>query len=80
MAGSKGMQTLTKLLYELCDALRHAGFSVVDIFKGFDRNGSGEISIAEFCSLLKLVTGSKVDKKYIYQVQSTHSLTHSPTH
>jgi len=71
VSGSKSMQTLTKLLYELCDALRHAGLTVVEIFKGFDRNGSGEISIAEFCSLLKLITGSKVEKKYIYQALLT---------
>ena len=41
MSSSKSISALTKCLYELCDALRKAGFTVVEMFSGFDRNGSG---------------------------------------
>jgi hypothetical protein len=37
------------------------------MFSGFDRNGSGEISVSEFCSMLRLVVGNTFDKKMIYQ-------------
>lgn len=64
---SKSLDSLTKLLYELCDTLRAAGFTVVDMFAGFDRNASGEVSVSEFCSLLRSVVGNTFDKRVIYQ-------------
>ena len=42
-SSSKSIKALTKCLYELCDALRKAGFTIVEMFSGFDRNGSGVI-------------------------------------
>jgi len=38
---SKSINALTRCLYELCDALRTAGFTIVEMFSGFDRNSSG---------------------------------------
>lgn len=67
---SKSIAALSKCLFELCDALRHAGFTVVEMFSGFDRNGSGDVSISEFCSMLRLVVGSSVEKRLIYQALS----------
>lgn len=64
---SKSIESLTKCLFELCDVLRKAGFTVIEMFSGFDRNGSGEISVSEFCSMLRLVVGNTFDKKLIYQ-------------
>lgn len=62
------MAALTKCLYDLCDILRHAGFSAADMFSSFDRNGSGDISISEFCSMLRVVLGPTFkDKKLIYR-------------
>ena len=55
-------------MYDLCDVLRHAGFTVQEMFAGFDRNGSGEISVSEFCSLLRVMLGRSVDKKIIYRL------------
>lgn len=66
-AHSASISALVKALYELCDALRHANFTVTEMFSGFDRNGSGEVSISEFCSMLRLVLGNSFDKKLIYQ-------------
>jgi len=58
---------LRKCLFQLCDQLRHAGFTLKEMFAGFDRNASNEISVSEFCSLLKLaLSGVVVDKKLIY--------------
>lgn len=58
---------LLKVLYELCDSLRHAGFTVTEMFSSFDRNASGDISISEFCSMLRLVVGNNFDKRTIYR-------------
>jgi hypothetical protein len=51
--------------------LRHAGFTVTEVFAGFDRNGSGAISVSEFCSLLKVILGRAVEKKVIYKIMSS---------
>ena len=67
---SKSITALTKCLFSLCDVLRHAGFTVVEMFSGFDRNGSGDISISEFTSMLRLVIGNDVEKRLIYQALS----------
>ena len=61
------IQCLTKCLYDLCDTLRYAGFTVIEMFSGFDRNGSGEISISEFCSMLRTILGNQIDKRLIYK-------------
>ena len=69
-APSKSVSQLTKCLYLLCDQLRRAGFTVVEMFSAFDRNGSGEVSISEFCSMLRLVAGNQFEKRLIYQALS----------
>ena len=66
-SGNPAIRALMKCMYELCDIVRHAGFTVEEMFASFDRNGSGEISAAEFCSLLRLIVGSSFDKRLIYQ-------------
>jgi Ca2+-binding EF-hand superfamily protein len=58
---------LAAIMYELCNALRSAGFTVLDIFSSFDRNGSGEVSVSEFCSMLRVVLGKQVDKKQVFR-------------
>lgn len=67
---SKSIASLSKCLFQLCDALRHAGFTVVEMFSGFDRNGSGGVSISEFCSMLRLIVGNNFEKRLIYQALS----------
>ncbi|RYH30865.1 hypothetical protein EON65_04035 [archaeon] len=67
---AKSITALTRTLYELCDALRHAKFTVAEMFSGFDRNGSGDVSVSEFCSMLRTVLGNSFDKKLIYQALS----------
>ena len=62
---------LTKNLYKLCDTLRHAGFTINEMFAGFDRNGSGSISISEFCSMLRLVIGNYGNKRLLYRALMT---------
>jgi Ca2+-binding EF-hand superfamily protein len=69
-AGSESMKVFTRALFEFCDVLRNTGFSVLDIFSSFDRNGSGEVSISEFCSMLRTVLGKDVDKKQIFRAYS----------
>ena len=70
--GVKSQRSLLLCMYDLCDQLRFAGFTVAEMFAGFDRNASKSISVSEFCSMLKLVlnsgAGSKqvIDKKLIY--------------
>ena len=44
------------------------------MFTSFDRNGSGEISISEFCSLLKVMLGHSVDKRVVYKIMSSVDL------
>jgi hypothetical protein len=51
---------------ELCDTISTAGFTVVEMFQCFDRNGNGIVSFSEFCSLLRLIVGPTFDKKTIY--------------
>lgn len=73
MTGTHGAEitTLTKYLYQLCDILRYAGFTIVEMFASFDRNGSREISLSEFCSLLrKLLNDPNMDKRMIYRALS----------
>ena len=64
---SQAMNVLIGLLFELCNAMRYAGFSVIDVFSSFDRNGSGEVSFSEFCSMLRVVLGRNVDRKQVYK-------------
>jgi Ca2+-binding EF-hand superfamily protein len=47
--------------------VRHAGFTVEEMFASFDRSGDGEISASEFCSMLRLIVGNTFDKRMIYQ-------------
>lgn len=61
---------LLTYMYKMCDILRHAGFTVAEIFDGFDRTGTGDVSINEFCSLLKVVLGHSVDKRIVYKIMS----------
>jgi hypothetical protein len=98
---SKERNELQRTMNELCDALRHANFTVQEMFQGFDRNDSGlksvlpyvwadphiclvlprpriclsdidmiytsgEISVAEFCSMVRVILGPHIDKKMIY--------------
>lgn len=58
---------LAKIMTDLCNALRSAGFTVLDMFSSFDRNGSGEVSVSEFCSMLRMVLGKRVDKKQVFR-------------
>ena len=64
---SKSMESLMSVLYLLSDTLRQAGFTIIEMFSAFDRNGSGEVSLSEFCSMLRVVIGNKFEKKLIYQ-------------
>lgn len=66
-SASESMQALIRCMYKVCDTLRDVGFSVVEMFSGFDRNGSGDISFSEFCSLLRVILGPNFDKKLIYK-------------
>lgn len=78
-AGSEAMKAFTRILFEFCDILRHTGFSVMDIFSSFDRNGSGEISVSEFCSMLRTVLGKQIDKKQIYRAYALFDADNSRT-
>lgn len=55
------MKILVEYLYYFVDTLRKTNFTIIDIFSSFDRNGSGDISLSEFCSLLRLVLGPQLD-------------------
>jgi hypothetical protein len=69
------MKLLVDYLYQFCDVLRKTShFTVIDIFNSFDRNGSGDVSLSEFCSLLRLVISASspqgnlnFDKKMVYK-------------
>jgi hypothetical protein len=77
--GSEAMKTFTKLLFEFCDILRHTGFSVMDMFSSFDRNGSGDVSVSEFCSMLRTVLGRNIDKKQVYKAYALFDADNSRT-
>jgi Ca2+-binding EF-hand superfamily protein len=49
---------LTALMYEICNIFRQNHFTIAEIFKSFDRNGSGAISISEFHSFLRVILGT----------------------
>jgi Ca2+-dependent lipid-binding protein len=66
-SATESMQALIRCMYKVCDTLRDVGFSVIEMFSGFDRNGSGDISFSEFCSLLRVILGPNFDKKLIYR-------------
>lgn len=61
------MEELTKTLYQVCDTLRYAGFSITEMFASFDRNGSGQVSVSEFCSMLRVLVGHGFNKRVIYR-------------
>jgi hypothetical protein len=75
--GTSDMRAFAKILYEFCDILRGIGLTVGEIFSTFDRNGSGVISLSEFCSLLRTVLGKNVDKKQIYRAFSLFDMDNS---
>ncbi|CAM9250501.1 unnamed protein product, partial [Ectocarpus fasciculatus] len=77
--GSESMKAFTKILFEFCDILRHTGFSVIDIFSSFDRNGSGDVSVSEFCSMLRTVLGKQINKKQIYKAYALFDADNSRT-
>jgi len=58
-------------LADMCDVMRHAGFTVEEMFCCFDRNGNGTITPSEFCSLLRLIIGPTFDKKIVYEALMT---------
>lgn len=64
---NRSIDTLADIMYDLCNAVRREGFNVVEIFSSFDRNGSGEVSVSEFCSMVRAVLGHHVDKKKIFR-------------
>jgi hypothetical protein len=61
------MRQLSKCLADMCDTMRHAGFTVEEMFCCFDRNGNGTITPSEFCSLLRLIIGPTFDKKLVFE-------------
>jgi Ca2+-binding EF-hand superfamily protein len=65
------MQSLAVCLADMCDVMRHAGFTVEEMFCCFDRNGNGTITPSEFCSLLRLIIGPTFDKKIVYEALMT---------
>ena len=67
----RSMQSLAKCLADMCDVMRHAGFTVEEMFCCFDRNGNGTITPSEFCSLLRLIIGPTFDKKIVYEALMT---------
>ena len=69
-AGTKQTRKLTKYLYFMCDIFRNAGFTIMEMFSSFDRNGSGDVSVSEFCSMLRLLMNGEVDKKEIYNAMT----------
>ena len=71
IAATSEQKELLKYMYEMSDVLRHAGFTVKEMFAGFDRNGSGGVSVSEFCSMLRICLGRAVDKKIVYRVMSS---------
>lgn len=76
---NKAMRELAKCLAEMCDTMRHAGFTVEEMFCCFDRNASGSITPSEFCSLLRLIIGPSFDKKLIYEALMVVDTDHDKT-
>jgi Ca2+-binding EF-hand superfamily protein len=70
MNNKKAIKHLNYVLTELCDTVMNAGFTVMEMYECFDRNGNGIISYSEFCSLLRLIVGSTFDKRAIYTALS----------
>lgn len=77
--GTSAMRAFARILYEFCDILRGIGLTVAEIFATFDRNGSGFISLSEFCSLLRTVLGKMVDKKQVYRAYALFDTDNSRT-
>lgn len=57
---------------ELVSVLLHFGnvllkqtISLQELFEGFDHDASGVITLSEFCSLLRLVSGSTFSKQAV---------------
>ena len=64
------VDTLADIMYDFCNVLRRENFTVVEIFSSFDRNGSGDVSISEFCSMVRTVLGQHIDKKKVFRAFS----------
>jgi len=58
-------QELMKILMHFGDVLLNNSVTLQELFEGFDQNGSGSISISEFCSLLRLIGASIFSKQTV---------------
>lgn len=57
----------------LCRAgewLLDRGVSLRDMFKGFDRNASRSISVAEFTSLMQLITNKELSRAQVFRIMA----------
>lgn len=61
------LHTLRNVLFGICETLVKAEITLQELFHGFDRNGSGSISTAEFSSMMKSLARD-LTKEQIYNL------------
>ncbi|CAK9078624.1 Synaptotagmin-5 (NTMC2T2.1) (Synaptotagmin E) [Durusdinium trenchii] len=60
------MQALQRALFAICETLLKSKVTLKQLFRGFDRNGSGSVSTAEFVSMMKSMSSSELSRENIY--------------
>jgi Ca2+-binding EF-hand superfamily protein len=63
------IEELAVIFCEVSSVIHRVSLSVDEVLGAFDRNGSGNISVSEFCNLIRLILRPKrvVDKQSIYK-------------
>ncbi|GBG32623.1 Synaptotagmin 1 [Hondaea fermentalgiana] len=62
------VRSLRAQLFAICDTLVRNEITLQDLFHGFDRNGSEEISTAEFASMMRTLSQGSFSKGDIYNL------------
>ena len=67
-AGDADWKQILDALHGVLRTLEESNINLREAFESFDRNASGEISVAEFASLFKTLGGVGLSKRQIYHI------------
>ena len=68
--GDDDWRQILDALHAVLRTLEESRINLREAFESFDRNASGEISVAEFASLMKTLGGFGLTKRQIYHLIS----------
>lgn len=69
--GDSDAKQIVDALHAILETLEESKINLREAFASFDRNGSGEVSVAEFASLIRTLGGLGLTKRQIYHLMSS---------